>query len=68
MVEFMYTKEYNDGVEERGSEGVSESENVGVRTLNQGNGHTYKLVEFIQPQLKLQNRIFLRRHKSIVSV
>jgi hypothetical protein len=50
MVEFMYTKEYNDGAEEQGSEGVSESENAGVRTLNQGNRHTYKLVEFIQTQ------------------
>jgi len=48
MVEFMYTKEYNDGTEERGSEGVSESENAGVRTLKQDNGHAYKLVEFIQ--------------------
>jgi hypothetical protein len=46
----MYTKEYNDGAEERGSEDVSESENAGVRTLKQDNGHTYKLVEFIQPQ------------------
>jgi hypothetical protein len=50
MVEFMYTKEYSDGAEERGSEGVSKSENARVRTINQGNGHTYKLVEFVQPQ------------------
>ena len=50
MVEFMYTKEYSDGTEERGSEGVSKFENAGVRAINQGNGHTYKPVEFIQPQ------------------
>jgi hypothetical protein len=50
MVEFMYTKEYNDGIEERGSEGVSESETAGVRTLSEGKVHTFKLVEFTQPQ------------------
>jgi hypothetical protein len=47
MVKFMYTKQYSDSAEERGLEGVSESENAGVRLLNQGNGHAYKLVEFI---------------------
>jgi hypothetical protein len=50
MVEFIYTKEYNNGAEERGSESVSEFENARVRTLKQDNGHTYKLVRFIQPQ------------------
>jgi hypothetical protein len=50
MVEFMNTKEYSDGAEERRSEGVSESENAGVKTLDQDNERAYKLVEFIQPQ------------------
>ena len=42
MVEFMYTREYDGGVEERGSdssEGLSRSENAGVGTLIKSKGH-----------------------------
>lgn len=45
MVEFMYTKEYNDCVEEQGVEVVSTSENTEIGTPNQGKRHGYKLLE-----------------------
>jgi hypothetical protein len=48
MVEFMYTKDYDDDAEERESECVSESENAGVGMLSQGKGYTYALVQFIR--------------------
>jgi hypothetical protein len=75
MVEFMYTKDYDDDAEERGSKCVSESEDAGVGTLSQGKGYTYDLVQFIRSQTKTMimlmmktHPIFPHRHPLILSV
>jgi hypothetical protein len=44
MVEFMYTKDYDDGAEERESEYVSESEDAKVGTLSQDKRYIYDLI------------------------